>query len=606
MFFIAYTLGIAVVAVADVLMTRTIGDMSQAAVNLDTNTLFQFLGFLSILMGIQAVFAALTALLLGRFTGKVAYKFRDNFAKHFLRLPFSEFEKKNSGAMLSIYSNDLPAAASYATANSLGMVRDIVTVLASITYMLIINPIYTGIFYAMFPLLIVMQSLISTPIQKARVEMSDRAEDFNAIVNDSLQNISTVVAYSLEDIMEDRYMTAYNKFFAALKRFIISMLRMVLSGMVASMLPIVVITVVAGYSTINGRMTLAEFIVFQFLAVEAATWLMALADRLSSLKITAAGAVKLLKHTDGDAENINAGSSLPSDKHSVAIKFENVSFAYTKTIEEDEDTTAVGASHCAPDSTAVGVPHCAPDSETKIPALNNVSFEILTGEKTAIVGGSGSGKSTVLKILLGLYDPASGKITVSGHDLKELSKTSLRDNFSYVPQDNFMFPVSVGENITHANHNEPEIFSKLESVARDAGVIEFINNHPDGFDAVLSEAAENVSGGQRQRLAIARAFYKDSPVVLFDEATSSLDPVTESAILDSLSSLMEGRTVIMVSHRLRAVQNFERIILLEAGRVVGVGTHDELINNNQVYTALYEAQNTGHNVNNGGGGKTNE
>jgi len=191
-----------------------------------------------------------------------------------------------------------------------------------------------------------------------------------------------------------------------------------------------------------------------------------------------------------------------------------------------------------------------------------------------------------LKLLLGLYEPQSGNIFISGKNINVLSKTALRAHFAYVPQDNFMFPESIGENILCVNPGSRDK-SKLEESCRNAGILDFINGLPDKFGTVLSESAENVSGGQRQRLAIARAFYKDSPAVLFDEATSALDPVTVEGILNTFEALMENRTVLMAAHRVKAIAACNTIIVMEAGKIVGTGIHEELINDNAVYASLY-------------------
>jgi len=538
-------------------MTRATGDMSQAAVSLDTDALLRFLLFMTAVMGVKAITAAVSVLMLERYAGKTEYRFRDNFVRHFLSLPYAVFEKKNAGAMLSIYSNDIPEAAKYASGVTLSVISAFITLLASFVYMLIINPLYTIIFYAMFPVFIFIQVLVSKPIQKLSIERSVERANFNAVVNDSLQNISTVVAYSLEDIMEERYMTAYNKFYIVVRRYILTGLRLLISGIIATVLPQLFITAVAGISVIDGNMTLAEFVVFTTLASTAGNWLTMLSQVLRDVKTAAGGAARLMDNTDGAIEDPDTGETITAEDDT-AIAFDKVSFSYGG----DNGTLA----------------------------LRDVSFEVKKGGKTAIVGGSGSGKSTVFKLLLGLYEPLSGNISVSGHDMKKLSKTALRGHFSYVPQDSFMFPESIGENIACAKPGTPELMSKMQKVCKDAGVMDFIESLPCGFDTVLAESAENVSGGQKQRLAIARAFYNDAPVVLFDEATSALDPVTEQAILETMDTLMQGRTLVMVSHRLKAAQNCGRIVVMDGGEVAGIGSHEELLKSCAAYSALHNAQ----------------
>ena len=200
--------------------------------------------------------------------------------------------------------------------------------------------------------------------------------------------------------------------------------------------------------------------------------------------------------------------------------------------------------------------------------LRAVSFEIPAGSKVAIAGSSGSGKSTILKLLLGLYEPTSGKIRVLGNDAAAIGKYTLRDSFAYVPQDSFLFPVSIGENITGKNDISHQEQARLEQSCRDAGILDFINGLPEKFDSILSESAENISGGQRQRIAMARAFYKDAPIILFDEATSALDPTTEAGILETLESAAKEKTVIMAAHRAAAKAFCDTVITLEGGKIL--------------------------------------
>jgi ABC-type multidrug transport system fused ATPase/permease subunit len=425
--------------------------------------------------------------------------------------------------------------------------------------MMTINPLYTIIYFTVFPFFIWLQFKISAPIQsKARV-MSQEMAGFNAVVNDCLQNTSLITAYSLENIVENRYLSAYDNYYTALKKYINSLLKLVISGTLATMTPFVFINVAAGYSVINGGMTVASFIAFTAVASTAGDWLNWLSQRLGTFKASQAGAVRLNENVSENIEDIYSGSEIiESQSDEIAVNFEDVSFSYG-----DKDSLA----------------------------LDSVSFKIRKNERVAIVGGSGSGKSTVLKLLLGLYEPLSGNISVSGRHISGISKTDLRSHLAYVPQDSFLFPYSIRQNVTCQNgalNNTEE--SKMIQACINAGILDFVNELPDRFDTVLSESSENISGGQKQRIALARAFYKDSPVLLLDEATSALDTVTENGVLDVINTLIEGRTVIMVAHRLKAILACENIIVMENGRITGTGTHKELLKNNKTYTAFYESQ----------------
>jgi len=300
-------------------------------------------------------------------------------------------------------------------------------------------------------------------------------------------------------------------------------------------------------------MSIAEFIAITAVSLVAGESLLMLSQQLSWVQTNLAGAKRVNENTAEAVENPNGGSKF-NNREAAAISFDNVTFSYL-------------------------------DGEDAPLALDGVSFDIAPGSKVAFVGGSGSGKSTVLKLLLGLYTPQSGKITISGQDASAMSVGGLRDIFAYVPQDSFLFPESIGQNIGLNGTTEAK---RLEKACRDAGIWDFVQSLPNKFDEILSEGSENISGGQRQRIALARAFYKDAPVILFDEATSALDPTTEAGILESLNVAAVGKTVIMVAHRAAAIAACDVVILLDGGKIAAIGSHEELLATSQLYQNLHQ------------------
>ena len=551
-----YLLMAIIVSGARVFMLRLTGDMGQAALDMDMGVLLQLFIVITVVMGFRAVASAASALYLGRFAGKAGYRFRDNFAKYFLMKPFSAFDGIKSGESLSIFSNDLPASVELVSDGGIRMIADIITLLVTFAYMIYFNWWLTLIFFALFPVLIIMQVLISVPIQKKNAQRLEARADANAVANDSFQNASTVVAYSLENVMEERYRTTLVGWIKATKSMASSQLLLILVGILASVSPLLIVIAISASQVISGNMNIAEWIAFISLASEAGNWLTMLSQRQDQVQTAAAGANRLGEHTAGELEDLNEGCAI-SETGDIAISAANVKFAYNT----DENTPL---------------------------ALDDVSFEIKRGARVAFVGGSGSGKSTVLKILLGLYKPLEGKISIMGADGADISLQSLRDVYSYVPQDSFLFPESIVGNIT----GESSISDKprLVKACRDAGILEFIESLPGGFNATLKESAENVSGGQKQRIALARAFYRNAPIILFDEATSALDPATEAAVLQSFNALAKDKTVVMVAHRPKAIDFCDAIVVMDNGKVSAIGTHEELIKDSAVYSNLFESR----------------
>jgi ABC-type multidrug transport system fused ATPase/permease subunit len=221
--------------------------------------------------------------------------------------------------------------------------------------------------------------------------------------------------------------------------------------------------------------------------------------------------------------------------------------------------------------------------------LQDISFEALPGEKVAIVGHTGAGKSTLMSLLVRFYDPASGVIEIDGVDLRDLKLASLREQISLVLQEPLLFSGTIGENIRYGRLEASD--EDIAAAARAANAHDFISKLPHGYQTKLGERGAQLSGGERQRICVARAFLKDAPILILDEPTSAIDSKTEGVILDALDDLMEGRTSFMIAHRLSTVRHADQILVLDKGRVVERGTHEELLHTGTAYRQLHEAQN---------------
>ena len=222
------------------------------------------------------------------------------------------------------------------------------------------------------------------------------------------------------------------------------------------------------------------------------------------------------------------------------------------------------------------------------PVLQGLDLDIAPGETHAIVGSTGAGKSTVVKLLLRLYEPAAGTITLDGLPLQDLTFASLRGSLGFVAQDVFLFQGTVRENLTYGKPDATD--EEVVEAARLAEAHAFIMGLPDGYETVVGERGQKLSGGQRQRLTLARAILRDPAVLVLDEATSAVDNETEAAIQRSLERVSAGRTTIVIAHRLSTVRHADRIHVLEAGRVIEAGTHEELVDRGGLYAALWRVQ----------------
>jgi ABC-type multidrug transport system fused ATPase/permease subunit len=220
--------------------------------------------------------------------------------------------------------------------------------------------------------------------------------------------------------------------------------------------------------------------------------------------------------------------------------------------------------------------------------LTDISFDALPGERIAVVGHTGAGKSTLMSLLIRFYDPGAGKIEIDGVDIRDLRLESLREQISVVLQDPLLFSGTIEENIRYGRLDASA--EQIRDAARAANAHDFIEGLPAGYDTVLGERGAQISGGERQRICVARAFLKDAPILILDEPTSSIDSRTEGVILDALDDLMEGRTSFMIAHRLSTVRHADQILVMNEGRIVERGTHEELLHHGDVYRQLHDAQ----------------
>jgi ABC-type multidrug transport system fused ATPase/permease subunit len=224
-----------------------------------------------------------------------------------------------------------------------------------------------------------------------------------------------------------------------------------------------------------------------------------------------------------------------------------------------------------------------------MPVLMHVNIEARPGERIALVGPSGAGKSTIASLVLRYYEPDSGTVLIDGKDAREYPLTALRDRMAIVPQEVLLFGGSIRENIAYGRPDATQ--QEIDAAARKANAHEFVSSFPEGYDTIVGERGVQLSGGQRQRIAIARAVLKDPAILILDEATSSLDTASERLVQEALDKLMEGRTSIVIAHRLSTIRNADRIIVLDKGRVVSSGTHEELISDVEgLYYSLSRVQ----------------
>jgi subfamily B ATP-binding cassette protein MsbA len=305
-----------------------------------------------------------------------------------------------------------------------------------------------------------------------------------------------------------------------------------------------------GLEVLAGRLTEGDLVAFIFYAFNIARSVGGMSQLYSTFNSAAGASERLFELLDTEPDLADAPTAAPLPPVDGHVVFEDVTFAY----------------------------------EEGRPVLHDISLDVAAGTTVALVGPSGAGKSTLVGLIPRFYDPQQGRITVDGHDLRTVTRASLREQIAAVAQEVHLFNTSIRENIRYGRLDADD--AAVEAAARAANAHDFIVDLPDGYDAAVGERGVKLSGGQRQRVAIARALLRDARLLLLDEATSSLDSASEALVQEALERLMEGRTTFIIAHRLSTVQTADRIVVLDEGRVVQTGTHEALVQQDGLYRDL--------------------
>ncbi len=436
--------------------------------------------------------------------------------------------------------------------------RNALMMLGGIVLLFITNPKLTSIVMLAIPLVIVPILFFGRRVRTLSRQSQDRVADVGSYVGESLGQIKTVQAYNHQPQDRTRFSAVVEQAFEVARQRIRQRAWLTFVVIVLVLGAIGVMLWVGGMDVIAGRISGGELAAFVFYALIVGVSAGALSEVIGELQRAAGAGARIVELLQTQAEITPPTTGLLQLPARVSgnLAFENVKFAYPTRLE--------------------------------VNAIDRLSLQVRAGETLALVGPSGAGKSTLLDLLLRFFDPSTGRITLEGCDIRQLDPTDLRRCFALVSQNPALFYGSVADNI---RYGRPEAdMQAVISAAKAAYADEFINAMPQGYDTPLGDAGLGLSGGQKQRLAIARALLTDAPILLLDEATSALDAQSEHLIQQALPALMQGRTTLVIAHRLATVQHADRIAVIEHGKLVALGTHQELINSNALYARLAELQ----------------
>lgn len=497
---------------------------------------------------------------------KTVYTMRKDLFRHFHLLPIDYFVKRRHGELMSRITNDIDNVSQTLNSSFIQIFSSVLTFAGMLVLMAALSPLLTLVTLLIVPLMFLGMRWITSRTGRLFKEQQRYLGDLNGYVEETVSGQRIVKLFSQEKRVIEEFMEKNRRLRDA------SYWAQVYSGFIPKLMNVLnnasfaIIAAVGGWLTLRGVISVGTILVFAEYARQFTRPLNDLANQFNTLLSAAAGAERVFEVMEEESEFEDHEDSREKEHLQTAqlqtvrgeIRFENVSFSYDG------------------------------DEGEKLDTLQGIDLHVKPGETMALVGPTGAGKTTITSLLARFYDPQQGRILIDGIDITTIERNELRRLMGFVLQDTFLFAGTIRENIRYGRLEASD--EEVEHAAKLANAHSFIMQLPQGYDTVLTQDAADISQGQRQLLAIARAILADPAILILDEATSSIDTITEIKIQEALYRLMQGRTSIVAAHRLNTIQNADQIVVLHQGRIIERGTHQSLLAKKGYYYDLYQSQ----------------
>jgi len=564
------TLFLAITAAASLAFPKLLGEMMDTAnvfksgngvSSADPSKIREIATYFIYLFIIQAVFSFGRIAIYVRVTEDLTFGLRRDLFASLIKQNMQFFHGSRVGDLMSRFSADIAQIQDAFTTNLAMFIRQILVLLGGIIVLFTTSSKLAWLMVATLPAMIVVALVFGRFIRKKSTEVQDLTAGNNIIVEETLSGIESVKAYTNEPFEIQRFTS--NAF--DLKRYAITRgyWRGAFSSfIIVCMFGVIVWLIYQGLTMVqNGDMKIGELFNFMMLTAFVGSSIGGMAEQFVQIQKTLGSIERVLQliDTPGESESSNAPQEISpvNPDFSLPLTFENIGFTYPG------------------------------DNNPEI--FNNLSFSIQPGETVALVGSSGSGKSTIVNLVYRFYQPNQGNIALGSNPIANFNLEEYRKNFALVPQEVLLFGGTILENIRYGNPNATD--EEVKEAARLANALSFIESFPNGFNSIVGDRGVLLSGGQKQRIAIARAILRNPSFLILDEATSALDSESELQVQKALSKLMQNRTSLVIAHRLSTIRNAHKIILLKQGKIHEMGSHDELMKNNQsIYRKMVEQQ----------------